>query len=105
MPKINRYWNSDPDSLVEREPPQTYELCKCCELVNQLLWKEKRMKRALWIARAEICRRFDIDRYLRNHRNSWYNENYLNWADACVAMDVKMCKAERKCRAKAEEYK
>jgi hypothetical protein len=50
MPKINRYWNSDPDSLVEREPPQTYDLCKCCELVNQLVWKEKRLKRALWIS-------------------------------------------------------
>lgn len=56
MQKINRYWNSDPDSLVEREPPQTYDLCKCCELVNQLVWKEKRLKRALWLARAERAR-------------------------------------------------
>ena len=53
MQKINRYWNSDPDSLVEREPPQTYDLCKSCECINQLLWKEKRLKRAIWIARAE----------------------------------------------------
>jgi hypothetical protein len=105
MPKINRYWNSDPDSLVEREPPQTYDLCKCCEFVNQLVWKEKRLKRALWLARAKICHRFDVDRYLRNHYNSWYNENYLTWADALVAMDVKMRKAESKCRVKAEEYK
>lgn len=67
--------------------------------------KNRRLKRALWIARAELCRRFDVDRYLRNHRNSWYNENCLTWADACVAMEVKRCKAESKCRAKAEEYK
>lgn len=67
--------------------------------------RERRMKRALWLTRAELCRRLDVDRYLRNHRNSWYNENCLTWADACVAMEVKMCKAESKCRAKAEEYK
>lgn len=67
--------------------------------------RERRLNRALWIARAELCRRLDIDRYLRNHRNSWYNENCLTWDDACVAMDVKMCKAESKCQAKAEEYK
>lgn len=65
----------------------------------------RRLKRSLWLARAELCRRLDVDRYLRNHRNSWYNENCLTWADACVAMEVKMCKAESKCRAKAEEYK
>ena len=67
--------------------------------------RERRLRRALWIARAELCRRLDVDRYLRKHRNSWYNENCLTWNDACVAMEVKMCKAESKCRAKAEEYK
>ena len=67
--------------------------------------RERRLKRALWLARAELCRRLDVDRYLRKHINSWYNENCLTWAEACVAMEVKMCKAESKCRAKAEEYK
>lgn len=67
--------------------------------------RERRLKRALWIARAELCRRLDVDRYLRKHINSWYNENCLTWAEACVAMEVKMCKAESKCRAKAEDYK
>lgn len=105
MQKINRYWNSDPRSLVQCKPPQTYDLCKSCECINQLLWKEKRLKRELWLSRAEICHRFDVDRYLRNHRNSWYNENCLTFDDACDVMDVKMCKAESKCRAKAEEYK
>ena len=66
--------------------------------------ENRRLKRALWIARAELCRRLDVDRYLRKHINSWYNENCLTWAEACVAMEVKMCKAESKCRAKAEEY-
>jgi hypothetical protein len=63
----------------------------------------RRLKRALWLARAELCRRLDVDRYLRKHINSWYNENCSTWAEACVAMEVKMCKAESKCRAKAEE--
>jgi hypothetical protein len=73
--------------------------------IAELKAENRKLKRALWLTRAEICRRFDVDRYLRNHRNSWYNENCLTWNDACVAMDVKMCKAERKCRDKAEEYK
>ena len=67
--------------------------------------RERRLKRALWLSRAELCCRLDVDRYLRKHINSWYNENCLTWDEACVAMEVKMCKAESKCRAKAEEYK
>lgn len=67
--------------------------------------RERRLRRALWFARAELCRRLDVDRYLRKHRNSRYNEEYLTWNEACVAMEVKMCKAESKCLAKAEEYK
>lgn len=117
MQKINRYWNSDPDSLVEREPPQTYDLCKCCELVNQLVWKEKRLKRALWLARAERAKechfmwcqliydkKYGIVKF--NVRKEWYKNikqgqmlhTPQGWAD--VWYDV-----ERKCRAKAEEYK
>ena len=66
--------------------------------------RERSMRRELWIARAELCRRLDVDRYLRKHLNSWYNENLLTFNDACVAMELKMCDAERKCRAKAESY-
>jgi hypothetical protein len=85
------------DACLERDDNKT--------AIDELNAENRKLKRALWLARAELCRRFDVDRYLRNHRNSWYNENCLTWADACVAMEVKMCKAERKCRAKAEEYK
>lgn len=66
--------------------------------------RERRLKRALWLARAELCHRLDVDKYLRKHCNSWYNENCLTWHEACVAMEVKMCKVESKCRAKAESY-
>jgi len=71
----------------------------------ELKRENRKLKRALWLARVELCHRLDVDRYLRKHRNSWYNENCLTWNEACVAMEVKMCKAESKCRAKAEEYK
>ena len=67
--------------------------------------RERKLERSLWLARAELCRRLDVDRYLRKHLNSWYNENLLTFNDACVAMEVKMCDAESKCLKKAEEYK
>lgn len=44
MPKINRYWNSDPDSLVEPKPRETYELCKVCEIVRILELRESYQK-------------------------------------------------------------
>lgn len=34
---------------------KTYDLCKCCELVNQLVWKEKRLKRALWLQHVKTA--------------------------------------------------
>ena len=76
-----------------------------CDEYEQCDKELRATKRALWLARAELCHRLDVDKYLRKHRNSWYNENCLTWAEACVAMEVKMCKAESKCLAKAEEYK
>lgn len=112
MQKINRYWNSDPDSLVEYKRPQTYDLCQSCECVNQLLWKEKRLKRAIWIARAERASdkarifyfaetcgvKLNIDGFSNKEKGHtrmctarWWN---LTWL-----------KVERKCRVKAEKYK
>lgn len=84
---------------------QTEKLCIEKTNVDTLEQAWRQSQRALWMARAEICHRLDVDRYLRNHRNSWYNENCLTWDEACVAMEVKMCKAESKCRSKAEEHR
>lgn len=89
----------------ERIPSGYYKKPEVDALIAEKDAEIRRLKRVLWLARAELCRRLDVNRYLRNHRNSWYNENCLTWAEACVAMEVKMCKAESKCRAKAEEYK
>lgn len=106
MQKINRYWNSDPDSLVEREPPQTYDLCKCCELVNQLVYREKRLKRALWLARAKTAKAMkatdNLNNYLFIHKNSKWFGLYATMIDTWY---YKWDDVERKCRAKAEEYK
>lgn len=106
MQKINRYWNSDHDSLVECERPQTYDLCKCCELVNQLVYREKRLKRSLWLDRAERARAMkaidNLDNYLSLHKKSKWFGIYATRIDTWY---YKWDNVERKCRAKAEEYK
>jgi hypothetical protein len=110
MPKVNRYWNSDPDSLVELERPQTYDLCKCCELVNQLVWKEKRLKRALWLDRANRAKAIKwhegLERYLQE-RKKWWPSRFSFMKDDEMYHVWYKCwsEVERKCLAKAEEYK
>ena len=112
MKKINRYWNSYPDSLVEPKRPQTYDLCKSCECINQLLWKEKRLKRALWIARAERAREKALIFYFAMTESYNLNINgYSSKEKGHIRMRparwwrIKWLKVEHKCRAKAEEYK
>ena len=56
--------------------------------------RERRLKRALWIARAEIAHK-KIDEY-------W--PDYCHNAHSRIAL-LKWEEVERKCRAKAEEYK
>ena len=111
--KVEVCLKEDVDKVIVAKDKEIAELKKKLEDVQASMYCDvvdanmeiRRLKRVLWLARAELCRRLDVNRYLRNHRNSWYNENCLTWAEACVAMEVKMCKAESKCRAKAEEYK
>lgn len=111
--KVEVCLKEDVDKVIVAKDKEIAELKQKLEDVQASMYCDvvdanmeiRRLKRVLWLARAELCRRLDVNRYLRNHRNSWYNENCLTWAEACVAMEVKMCKAESKCRAKAEEYK
>ena len=72
---------------------------------NEMTEAYMKSQRALWIARAELCHRLDVDEYLRKHKKSHYFENFFTWNEACVAMEVAMCEIESVCRAKAEEYK
>lgn len=114
MQKINRYWNSDPDSLVERKPPQTYDLCKCCELVNQLVWREKRLKRALWLARASEASK-EVNYWTCQDESSYAIVDFNIRHETIVSYKAPHHRpykwiliwenVERKCRAKAEEYK
>ena len=119
MKKINRYWNSDPDSLVEYKRPQTYDLCKSCECINQLLWKEKKLKRALWLARAESAKNAEC-RYHRLAQKEVCDPQPHGWScyiNGEVYPTGKMSRklephywcdiwdeVERKCRSKSKEY-
>ena len=112
MPKINRYWNSDPDSLVEYKRPETYDLCKSCECINQLLWKEKRLKRALLLARAE---RYKMREFIAREEGNLCNQmswskilrerTYEQLVDQLLRIANLANKLQNKCRAKAEEYR
>lgn len=70
--------------------------------------RERRMKRALWIARALALSRFDVDEYLRKntHCNSrFWNNGFNTFFEAVKQMQKAINIAEAKCRAKAKEYK
>ena len=112
MLKLNRYWNSDPDSLVERKRPETYDLCKCCELVNQLEYREKRLEYALWLARAERASdkarifyfaetcgvKLNIDGFSNKEKGRTKMRSARWWR-------LTWLKVERKLRVKMEKYK
>lgn len=112
MQKINRYWNSDPDSLVEWKRPQTYDLCKSCECINQLLWKEKRLKRSLWLMTAEWAESMGLASCNIAIKLS-LKERFFYHDEANREKDIKKYKHRQVvfykyadyCRAKAEEYK
>lgn len=70
--------------------------------------RERRFRRALWLARALALSRFDVDEYLRKytHCNSrFWNDGFNTFNEACEEMQKAINIAEAKCRAKAEEYK
>lgn len=92
---------------------KTYDLCKCCELVNQLVWKEKRLKRALWLQRVKTA---EIE--IRYWRECLFNEPSTTRAGIHSQRLIPpktfrtirewltiWDNVEHKCRAKAEEFK
>lgn len=107
MGELRVYGMNDPEVGDE------YEMYKVSEVVKVLAEKDaeiRRLKRALWISRAkayryiaELIACFTPD-YVRNRKMFTPNNlkqkqmNSLKWARL-------MLKIERKCRAKAEEYK
>jgi len=113
MVKINRYWNSDPSELVDRKEHETYELCKCCEIVNQLERMLKKERYEKWIARAERASDrarifyFVVDETKLDIEGYSYDSKKKK---DCKKLDARewriiWLKVERKCRAKAEKFK
>jgi hypothetical protein len=70
------------------------------------VWKEKRLKRELWIARAKRAKAMkavvNLDNYLSLHENSKWFGIYATRIDTWY---YKWDNVERKCLKKAEEYK
>jgi len=68
--------------------------------------RERRLRRALWIARAKIAKAMkavdNLNNYLSLHKNSKWFGIYATRIDTWY---YKWDNVERKCRAKAENYK
>ncbi|MBO7550688.1 MAG: hypothetical protein J6T62_04085 [Fibrobacter sp.] len=78
-----------------------------CDVVDANM-ENRRLKRALWLARALALSRFDVEEYLRKytHCNSrFWNDGFNTFNEACEQMQKAINIAEANCRAKAEEYK
>ena len=70
--------------------------------------ENRRLKRALWLARALALSRFDVEEYLRKYTHCdsrYWNDGLNSFNGACKEMQKAINIAEAKCRAKAEEYK
>ena len=74
--------------------------------IAELKDENRKLKRALWLARATALNRIDVGEYLRKHMNSkFWNDGFHTFQEACYVMQNVINNAENACRAKAEEYK
>lgn len=72
--------------------------------------ENRRLKRALWLARAERAKAIKwhegLERYLQERKKYWPSRFYFMKDDEMYHVWYKCwCEVERKCRAKAEQYK
>ena len=72
--------------------------------------ENRKLKRALWLARAERAKAIQwhegLDRYLQERKKYWPSRFCFMANDEMYHVWYKCwCEVERKCRAKAEEYK
>lgn len=72
--------------------------------------RERRLKRALWLERAERAKAIKwhegLERYLQARKKWWPSRFSFMRDDEMYHVWYKCwCEVERKCRAKAEEYK
>ena len=95
----------DVDYYKKLYSEEVEELCVEKTNVDTLEQAWKRSQYKLWFARAELCRRFNEDDYIRKHYNSVYWDKYHFFNEACVAMSLKLSRAEQKCRDMMERFK
>ena len=103
------YLKDEVDSLIA-ELKQKLEDAKASAYAESVDagMRERRLKRALWIARARNARNMkayeNLDNYTSNHQSKNSRWNYIS-SQRYDCWFYAWDKVERKCRAKAEEYK
>ena len=106
------YWREEYDKETQltdalKDEIESLKASNYAEMVDAGM-RERRLKRALWLARALALSRFDVDEYLRKHthyNSRFWNDGFNTFNEACEEMQKAINIAEAKCRAKAEEYK
>lgn len=115
------YDKNEVDEAVAKLEDENKRLAKCCEEYDSRQRIDERIKfnsaqqirttkRALWLARAERAKAIQwhegLDRYLQERKAYWPSRFCFMANDEMYHVWYKCwCEVERKCRAKAEEYK
>ena len=94
----------------ELEHVKNGDCINTCDVVEKHVKEEIKAKRALWLARAERAKAIQwhegLDRYLQERKKYWPSRFCFMANDEMYHVWYKCwCEVERKCRAKAEEYK
>ena len=89
---------------------QVYLKSEVDTAIAELKRENRKLKRALWLARAERAKAIQwhegLDRYLQERKKYWPSRFCFMANDEMYHVWYKCwCEVERKCRAKAEEYK
>ena len=94
----------------ELEHVKNGDCINTCDVVEKHVKEEIKAKRALWLARAERAKAIQwhegLDRYLQERKKYWPSRFCFMANDEMYHVWYKCwCEVERKCLAKAEEYK
>ena len=115
------YEKSEVDAAIAELKRENERLVKCCKEYDSRQRIDERIKfngsqqlratkRALWLARAERAKAIKwhegLERYLQERKKYWPSRFSFMKDDEMYHLWYKCwCKVERKCLAKAEEYK
>lgn len=101
----DKWFNAYPEimGIEGGKPTKCYGKAEVDEAVAELKDENRRLKRALWLARADRAM-MTLDYFTLKCR--WFKDYMKVEPPQCdVKMVHKWANVERKCRAKAEEYK